>query len=358
MLMFNAPARAPASLSATCHELAIASHFDPDGGTPFWLERAAALGRNPRAIRSLRDLDGLGGTTQADLLSRPLADFIPRRFHEHVHEFVIGQTGGTTGPGAWTAYRADDFHVAFVEPFVVAAHHLGFPRRQPWLYVGPSGPHIIGKAMQHLARALESQDPFCVDFDPRWAKKLPPGSFAQDRYLRHVVEQAMQVIERQPIGVLFTTPPVLTRLVKEMSQEQRLRIRGVHYGGIALSPELLCEFQEQWLPEAVHLSGYGNTLFGCTLELNAKAARHIDYFPYGDRLILEVADEDGRPVSQGRGRVRFTRLDESFLILRMLERDEAEVVLPPADAPPGFARPGLRNPSPPKCHPEQAAGLY
>jgi phenylacetate-coenzyme A ligase PaaK-like adenylate-forming protein len=318
MLMSNAPACAPNSVSATSQELAIASHFDPVWGTPFWLERVAALGVNPGAIRSLRDLHDLGGTTQADLLSRPLSDFIPRRYHDRLHEFVIGQTGGTTGPGAWTAYREDEFHAAFIEPFIVAARHVGFPRRQPWLYVGPSGPHIIGKAMQRLARALESPDPFSVDFDPRWAKKLPPGSFAQERYLRHVVEQAMHVIERQPIGVLFTTPPVLARLVREMTESQRLRIRGVHYGGIALSPALLREFQEQWLPESVHLSGYGNTLFGCALELNPKSGRELDYFPFGDRLILEVVDDEGQPVAEGRGRVRFTRLDESFLILRML----------------------------------------
>jgi hypothetical protein len=313
---------------------------------------------DPRGIRRLADLDVFSGSSQADLLSRPLTDFIPRRFHDRLHEFVIGQTGGTTGPGAWTAYRADEFDMAFVEPFLVAARYVGFPERQPWLYVGPGGPHIIGKAMQRLARGLGSPDPFCVDFDPRWAKKLPPGSFAQERYLRHVIEQAMQVIGCQPVGVLFTTPPVLARLVREMSPEQRRRIRGVHYGGIALSPELLCEFQQRWLPEAVHLSGYGNTLFGCALELNEKPGRDIDYFPHGDRLILEAVDEEGRPVSAGRGRVRFTRLDESFLILRMLERDEAEIVLPPGDAPPGFGRSGVRNTSPATCQPQQAAALY
>ncbi|MCP6726024.1 hypothetical protein NL526_28610, partial [Klebsiella pneumoniae] len=86
-------------------------------------------------------------------------------------------------------YRSDELLEAFVDPFVSAARALGFPTSEQWLFIGPSGPHIIGKVVKHLAGRFESAEPFSVDFDPRWAKKLPRGSFAAHRYLAHVVEQ-------------------------------------------------------------------------------------------------------------------------------------------------------------------------
>ena len=336
-------------------------HFDPDLGTPFWLDRARALGLDPRRdVRTAADLALFGDMKPADLSGRPLADFIPRRFHADLAGYVLGQTGGTTGGGVWTAYRADEFEAAFITPFELAAAHVGFPRGEPWLFVGPSGPHIIGKVLRSLAARLGSHDPFSVDFDARWAKKLPDGSFALDRYLAHVVEQSLAVLTTQEIGVLFTTPAVLGALADAMTPAQRGRIRGIHYGGMELPAAALERFQRDVFPDAVHLSGYGNTLFGCCLELDTRPGRTPVYFPYGERLLMEVADPSGRPASPGaEGTVRFTRLDETSLIIRMLERDAGAAETPPPNAPPGFAGSGIRGPhSPPSLAPRQAKGLY
>jgi thienamycin biosynthesis protein ThnN len=321
-------------------------HFDPDGGSRFWLDRQERLGIDARAdVRSLPDLAILGEMTSDDLSQRPLRDYVPRRFHRHLGRFVLGQTGGTTGQGIWTAYRQDEFYEAFVLPFVTAARRLGFPARQNWLYVGPSGPHIIGKAARHLATAMGSADPFSVDFDSRWAKHLPEGSFVARRYLQHVVDQAVDVIRHQSIGVLFTTPAVLAALAEAMRPEQRDRVRGVHYGGQAISPGQMQYLQERAFPNAVHVSGYGNTLFGCCLELNVAIGRQLDYYPQGSRLHLEITDEQGASLGVGHtGQVRFTRLDESTLIVRFRERDRATLIAAPADRPEGFGLPGVRNP--------------
>jgi phenylacetate-coenzyme A ligase PaaK-like adenylate-forming protein len=336
-------------------------HFDEAGGTAYWLDRARALGIDPRReIRRLEDLVLLGDMTPEDLKHRALFDFVPRALHGERNGFVVAQTGGTTGPGAWTAYRDDEFFEAFVHPFVTAAGAVGFPRGRQWLFVGPSGPHVIGKVVRHLASAFGSPEPFAVDFDPRWAKKLPEGSFARQRYLAHVIEQSMAAIDSQEVGVLFTTPPVLRALADRMTAAQRERIDGVHYGGLAITPQAMRHFQLELFPRALHLSGYGNTLFGCCLELSAKPGRQIDYFPHGDRLILEVVDDDGSPVQRGQlGRVRFTRLDESMLIVRMLERDVAEPQPCPAHAAPGYHWDGVRNPhTPAAVVPGAVAGLY
>lgn len=324
-------------------------HFDPKFGASFWLDRAARLGIDPmRDIRSLADLTLLGEMTAGDLQDRPLIDYIPRRFHDQLDRFIVGQTGGATGRGTWTAYREDEFFDAFVEPFMDAAAHVGFPRREQWLFIGPSGPHIIGKVVGHLAESLHSLDAFSVDFDPRWARSLAEGSFARRRYLQHVLEQAMAVIDSQSIGVLFATPPVLGPLAELMTQIQRRRIKGVHYGGVALDLAELDRFQNRAFPEAVHLAGYGNTLLGCCLELSAAPDRTLDYFPHGDRLWLETVPiaYSTNAADTGAGRLRCTRLDESMLIVRLLERDEATLIDPPPDAPPTFQLPGVRNPHP------------
>lgn len=339
----------------------VAVHFHRELGAAYWLDRAGSLGIDPvRDINAVEDLALLGDMTPGDLRGRPLLDYVPRVFHATPDQFIVGQTGGTTGGGTWTIYREDEFYAAFVQPFAVAAGHLGFPRGEQWLYVGPSGPHIIGKVAPHLARAVGSGDPFSVDFDARWAKKLTEGSFARDRYAQHVVDQAMTVIDSHQIGVLFITPVVLARLATLMTTEQRGRVRGVHYGGLAISPQELERFQIELFPNAAHLSGYGNTLFGCCLELTAMAGRPLDYYPHGNRLLLEIVDDRGQPPPDGEiGTVRFTRLDESMLLVRMVERDEGSRVALPDSAPSGYALPGVRNPGPRVSVPQHVSpGLY
>ncbi len=326
----------------------LAVHFHPELGTPYWIDRARLLGVDPiREINTVEDLALLGDMTPHDLCARPMVDYVPQVFHRRLDRFIVGQTGGTTGGGTWTIYRDDEFQEAFVRPFALAADHVGFPRAARWLYVGPSGPHIIGKVAAHLARSVGSGDPFSVDFDARWAKRLTEGSFARDRYTQHVVEQAMTVIDSQEIGVLFITPAVLARLARLMTVEQRERVEGVHYAGMAISPQEMERFQLELFPTAVHLSGYGNTLFGCCLEVTTVAGRPLDYYPYGHRLLLEVVDDRGEPVPNGAiGTVRFTRLDESMLLVRMVERDEASRVALPDPAPGGYSLAGVRNPGP------------
>ncbi len=255
-------------------------------------------------------------------------------------------------------YHRDEFYFAFVEYFGRVAESLGFPKQLNWLWVGPGGPHIIGKAAQMLAGRMDSPDPFAVDFDARWIKKLTPGSMGWERYFQHVEDQAMHIVNTQDIGVLFTTPPVLKRLAEKMSAKQRDNIRGVHYGGMALSPELYLKLREQYFPRAVHISGYGNTLFGVCLEVEAHPDGRLCYFSQGARLhirIVPAGDEKSKnpkmleqTVGYGeRGQVVFNRLDECCLILNMFERDHATRI-PPSKAALelDFLNDGLADPGP------------
>lgn len=343
-------------------------HFHPDWGSRYWLQRQEQLGWDVcDRVRTREDLWLLGPTLLADLRRFPVRAFVPQAFHRQGPRFIVGETAGTSGEPCATAYRDDEFQTAFITPFLRVAEACGFPRGQPWLWVGPSGPHIIGKVVRELARQTGSMDPFSVDFDPRWAKRLAEGSTARQRYLDHVTNQALDVMDREEIGVLFTTPPALAALAARLSDRQREAIQGVHYGGLSLTPEMVNDFRAAF-PRAVHLAGYGNTLFGVVMEVADGHRLAMDYFPLGERLHFHVGDgvEDGkawphRLCERGQsGRVLFHRLDESCLLLGVLERDQAERVAPSPEALAlGCQADGLRNPGPPPALVKQLQmGLY
>jgi hypothetical protein len=332
----------------------LALHFHPELGSRYWLLREEALGWDVRdRVRTVSDLYLLGPTPTADLRRFALRDFIPRGLNRQLPCFILGETAGTSGQPCATAYRDDEFQAAFITPFLKVASTTGFPRNTPWLWVGPSGPHIIGKAVRELARQIGGMEPFSVDFDPRWAKRLSDGSLARQRYLNHVSDQALDVLQREEIGVLFTTPPTLAALAARMTSRQCEAIRGVHYGGVSMTAATLNEFRSAF-PNAVHLAGYGNTLFGVLMEARDGEREALDYFPPGERVQFQVVnwndDSDWPPAERERGqtgRVLFHRLDESFLLLGVVERDEAERIAPSPEALAlGCEADGLRNPRP------------
>lgn len=333
-------------------------HFDPKWGAPYWLALERDLPFNPRAdIQTAADLLRFP-PFPVDLLARCAVEtLIPRRFHEDLSGFITAETGGATGAPKRTAYHPDDFTAAFVAPFVAAAGLMHFPRNRHWLFVGPTGPHIIGKAARECARALGAMDPFTVDFDPRWVRKLPAASLGRTRYLEHVLEQALGIVHTQDIGVLFSTPPVLEALGARLPAELRERVAGIHLGGMAASPDFWGRLSGEWFPKAVALSGYGNSLAGVCPEVIPCVDGAPVYVPFGGRLLLDVAS----PGEGGRGSVRFHRLDQSCFLPNVLEGDEAEPVddIPEAAVAAGFQARGIRDPRPAAQHTEtRAGGLY
>jgi hypothetical protein len=297
-------------------------HFHASTGAPYWLEKQSKLGLDAiAAIRTAADLHKLGPMDEPALRDRPILDFVPLSQRSRLVGAVITETGGTTGPPKRVAFARHEFDQGFVEPFVRVATSCGFPRGGAWLWLGPSGPHIIGQAAAACAAALGSPQPFCVDFDPRWFRKMPADSMGRARYMEHLLGQALHVIDREPIDVVFTTPVLLQQLAARMTPSQRDRVRGVHYGGMRIEPELLRAAQTEWFPYAVHLAGYGNSLFGLCMEVGGPPDRTLRYFPRGPRHQVRVAAD---------GRVWMSRLDETVLIANLRERDVGTAVRPPA----------------------------
>lgn len=316
----------------------LAIHFDPELGTPYWLERQAALGFDVVAEMGGReDFHRLGIMEVTALRSRPLTDFIPRRFHGELAGMYLSETGGTTGDPCRRVFSEAEFTTAFVHPWLDAACRCAFPRQGTWLFVGPGGPHIIDRSARAMARAVGSLEPFSVDCDVRWIKKQAPGSLGCKLYLDHVLGQAMNIIHQQPIDTLFTTPPLLAELARRMADDQRQRIRGIHTGGMALTSALARDLRLLF-PNAVILPGYGNSLFGVTFP-RGEAGDAEDVFVAGDAsLWLQLAplptggkvQELRGVVAPGqRGRVILHRLDATFLLINLPERDTAVAVALP-----------------------------
>lgn len=338
--------------------IVISIHFDPYHGSRYWLDKQMELGINAiEDIKTIDDLKILGPMCEDDLRRYPIEHFIPRAFLGRKRDFILGETAGTTGRPKVTAYRRDEFLATFVDWFGCIAEMRGFPTGGNWLWIGPSGPHIIGKAVAPVANRMRSMDPFSIDFDPRWAKKLLPGTIGSKRYLEHILEQAMDIIETQKIDVLYTTPPVLEALAERMNIAERRAIKGVHYGGISMEKDTYMKFKKEYFPDAVHISGYGNTLFGLCLEIEESPVYDLDYYPSGSRMVVQiVSTARGNEPSYERlseivdygeeGQVVFHRLDESSFIPNMFERDKAVRIAPtPAAIKCGIWQDGVRNPT-------------
>lgn len=351
-----------------CLRRALRCHFDPRDGSPYWLERERQLGvRVLDEVRRVEDLALFGPFDREALVTRPLEQFVPRSIWMERETLLLGESGGTTGRPVRSVFTADEFEEGFGAPFAAVAGSRGFPRRGSWLFIGPSGPHIIGQAARLLARQSGAMEPFAVDLDPRFARSQESGSLGDRLYREHVLDQALDVIGREEPDVLFVTPPLALELAEALDSCSRERILGVHLGGMSISGRSYARIRGSF-PNAVVLPGYGNSLFGLLMEVAAPlecAEPHLDYFSLAGRMHIRLVDDDsgeaclGRNVATGEiGRVVFSRLDRSFFLPNCVERDRAtRIEAGPALVSRGFSPVGVRDPHPVVAR-QAVSGLY
>ncbi len=305
----------------------IDAHFDPDTGTPYWLEWAADRDVDVRdRVDEFADLEAVFEPFEEDTLREiPAVEFAPRSLDggRRVYE-----TGGTTGSPKrilmaeywreqtrWTDRLLEEWD---------------FPIGNVLGLGPPGGANNAGTFVQHLAHEWNAL-PYHVTMDPRWAKRLSTradkGEF--ERYVDHLLEQAKDVLETQPIDVLFTTGRLLERPdVRELIADSE--IAGIVHGGTALDRDTHRILREEWYDDVTLVGEYGNTLMGIAPEappshrpLEARSY-HLDYVPCYPYFVPEVVDEDGSPVAYGeRGRIRLTVLTEEFFVPLLFERDSA-----------------------------------
>lgn len=348
----------------------IGIHCDPATGSAYWLEKQAALGFDARdVVGGVADLHRFGPMYPAELRSRPVFDFVPAACRQDLTRLRIVESGGTTGAPTRTVYGRDEFDFAFAAVFAHAARAAGWPEGAHWLACVPGAPHLISDAARRMAHAMESPEPFTIDLDPRWIKKTTPGSPVFEAYMEHLVDQAMDVIRSQPVDALFITPKLIVPLAERMTDAQRDRIRAIHLGGLAIEAPLVHALGADYFPRALFLAGYGNSLLGLLMEVEATAGPHMDYFFPGPRLLLSVMPADDRPpeerfreavVPEASGQLVAHRLDATFMLLNLVERDRVTAISASAAARAlGWEGNGVRDPHVPAALAESVrTGVY
>jgi phenylacetate-coenzyme A ligase PaaK-like adenylate-forming protein len=322
---------ARAALDAWVREV-VNWHFNPETGSPFWLDYAATRGLDPRRdVNGFGDLKHLGLFEDEWLRGGPVQRWLPKGFAgKPVYVF---ETGGTTGTPK-TRINCDDFRIDY-ELFSTTLPDEFFPRGSNWLMLGPSGPRRLRLAVEHLAQHRGGIS-FCVDLDPRWVIKLIKKGWSEhlQAYKDHVIDQAITILQaNHDIRCLFTTPKLLEALALRLESMgttiRKAGITGIFSGGTEFTPQWNRFAHEELLDGAYMTPTYGNTLMG--LAASAASGAHnnykISYYAPQPRAVIEVVDFDDaeRLVGYGQtGRVKLTTLTKEFFMPGFLERDEGE----------------------------------
>jgi phenylacetate-coenzyme A ligase PaaK-like adenylate-forming protein len=318
-------------------------HFDPDTGTPFWLERAKSLKVDPRRdVQGYDDLRLFGLFEDEWLRGGPVRRWVPKAYQDR--PIYVFETGGTTGIPK-TRININDFRTDY-ELMSQTLPEEYFPRGSNWLMLGPSGPRRLRLAVEHLAQHRGGIC-FCVDLDPRWVIKLiKKGDVAQmNAYKEHVIDQALTVLKAgHDVRCMFTTPKLLEALAAALeAQGSSIRgsgITGIFSGGTEFTPQFTRFAVEELLDNgAVYMTPtYGNTLMGlaCSKPVGPQDGYKITYYAPQPRAVIQVVDFDDydKAVEYGRpGRVLLTTLTKEFFMPRFPERDEGEREPPHAKYP-------------------------
>jgi hypothetical protein len=313
-------------LNAHVREI-IAWHFDPEKGTPFWLEYAKKLKFDPRKeIQSYADLKLLGHFQDEWLRGGPVRRWVPKAFAKD--PVSIFETGGSTGvPKSRINIR--DYQTDY-ELYSATLSDKTFPPGSDWLMLGPSGPRRLRLSIEHLAQ-YRGGICFMVDLDPRWVNKLIKQGKHQElqEYKNHVVEQGLIILKaHENIRCIFTTPKLLEALCEKISLP-KYGITGIFCGGTEMNAQFHRFAREELVPGIDFVPTYGNTLMGlaCYKPFDPADNYAITYYPPNPRAVFELVNPDNpeQPVDYKQtGRVMLTTLTKEFFMPRFLERDEGE----------------------------------
>jgi phenylacetate-coenzyme A ligase PaaK-like adenylate-forming protein len=310
----------------------IAWHFDPETGSPFWLDFASKLDWDPRTVvQGYADLARFGEFQDDWLRGGPLQRWVPKGLAGK--PLFVFETGGTTGiPKSRVA--CEDFRTDY-EIFSHTLPDKYFPPGSNWLMLGPSGPRRLRLSVEHLAQ-YRGGICFCLDLDPRWVVKLIKKGWTEhlDAYKDHVIDQAVAILGAgHDIRCMFTTPKLLESLalrLEEMGTSiRKMGITGIFGGGTEFTPQWNRFAHEELLDGAYLTPTYGNTLMGLAASSPSDAENNykITYYAPQPRAVIEVVDFDdhAKLVDYDQtGRVKLTTLTRELFVPGFLERDEGE----------------------------------
>ena len=302
----------------------LAWHFSPETGCPFWLNWKEEAGWDPRQeVKTVDDIHKFDHFQDEWLRDEQNERFVPKGFADRPYN--IFETGGTTGLPkqriGWDDYKHD------YEMFSHTLSDESFPKGGNWIMVGPTGPRRLRLAVEHLAN-FRGGSCYFVDLDPRWVKKLIVRKQIDEveRYQKHVVDQAVEIIKHRNIQCMFTTPKILESIGERISIPGN-GIKGIFCGGTTMTPQSVRFWCEEVLEGKSQLvPTYGNTLMGLACSIPLDETYSVTYHAPQPRAFLRVVDPDdtAKTVDYGEyGRVELTTLTKEFFMPRFLERDEA-----------------------------------
>ncbi len=320
-------AAARARLDAHVRET-VAWHFDPATGSPFWLERAAGLGFDPRKeVRGYEDLKLFGHFEDSWLRGGPVRRFIPKGLAGR--PAYVFETGGSTGVPK-SRVNIEDFQTDY-ELFSDTLSDAGFPPGVRLADAGADRPPPAaarggapGAAPGRHLLPRRSRPPLGQQAD----QERPAARARGVQGPRHRAGPDRSC-EAHEIRCLFTTPKLLEALCEKVSLV-KMGIRGIFCGGTEMNKQFHRFAREELVPGIDFVPTYGNTLMGlaCHKPFDPAAPDYtITYYPPAPRAVFEIVDpaDPERTVGYGEtGRVMLTTLTRDFFMPRFLERDEGE----------------------------------
>lgn len=333
----------------------VGRHFDPDDGSPFWLAQARRLGFHPGSVSGYADLIRFGAFPSERLRELDPADLLPRSARCPEPSWVW-ETGGTAGDPSRVIYtEAMTVHRGAWRIWGLDA--AGFEPGRAWLQATPGGPHIIGNGLREAAGFARRV--YSIDMDPRWVKHLLKAGRLQEaqEYTGHVLGQVADVLRRNDVDYLSTTPALLRALIRR-NPDAVAGLRGAWLSGTVITAAMYQEFTAALPAGAPCGVAYGNTWGNAPAIVPLPdGAAGIGYRPAFPQLTLAVVDPDDwhETVAYGDyGQVRATILHEDLFLPNVLERDRAMRY----DTGPSWPWDGVANVSPLQSVRSGPEGIY
>ncbi|MDX6645316.1 MAG: hypothetical protein QOK40_1043 [Miltoncostaeaceae bacterium] len=304
-------------------------HFNPETGSPFWLERAGSLEFDPRTdVTSFEDLT-LFPNVANELRDVRAEDLIPRGYDPSPEVVGVFESGGTTGPPKRIVMLREWFD-RMLDRQVAHLDARGVPRNRNWLALIPGGPHVAGEMVRRQAVALGGLS-FTIDMDPRWVKKLIAAGKADEAeaYAEHLIDQAAFVLQTQDIAVLMSTPPLLQRLARrdDLVDLVREKVQAIAWAGAHMDADTRYLYRTEVFPGVTLDGNYGSTMVlgGAAERPDLTDDDPCIFDPFSPYITFSVvAPDTGRQVAYGeRGQVVMNHVSRSFLLPNNLERDMA-----------------------------------
>jgi acyl-CoA synthetase (AMP-forming)/AMP-acid ligase II len=325
--LLDVPRAAPVDNPEAYLRAAIAWHFGPDTGSPFWLRIAETLTFNPVTdVCTFADLR-LFPNLVNELRNVAVEDLIPRGYGSPGPVPQIFESGGTTGAPKRTAQLPDWIAQVIqwqTEDFATG----GFLPGQGFLCLMPSGPHGVGYFSRLVSGQLGSVF-HAIDIDPRWVKKIAARNAAAEvaAYIDHVIEQAVFVLQTQNVANMHTTPPLLEAIARNDRLVDLVndRIRYLLLSGAHVDADTLDLLRDIFPDTTITMA------FGSTMVLSQAVTRLADdaetfvFDPRSPYVVFWVVDPDtGEQVPYGElGQVVMNHISKGMFIPNNLERDMA-----------------------------------